>query len=165
MPDSVPATGAVAEVCKADQVPDRIVGKVQQYRGEQRAPGALSPAHRRVIADFLCKVHKPLGRSPVAEAASTESATSKLATSVHEPVVDPKGALPPKVCKHCGGLELEAHYGKFGYYFVCKGCSKNTGIKFLCPACGGEGRVRKQGKDFFAECKACDASTLLHSNA
>lgn len=159
-----PASGALAEVCKADQVPDRIVGRVEQYRNEQRAPGVLSPEHRRVIADFLCKVHEPFGRLQVAEPPSTESAASKLAPSIAESIAGSKPSLPAKVCKHCGGLDLEAQYGKFGYYFVCKGCSKNTGIKFLCPACGGEGRVRKQGRDFFAECKACDASALLHSN-
>jgi transcription elongation factor Elf1 len=65
----------------------------------------------------------------------------------------------------CGSGELEAAYGKFGYYFVCRRCEKNTAIKFTCPACGGEGRIRKAGKDFFAECKACDASALYHSNS
>jgi hypothetical protein len=79
-------------------------------------------------------------------------------------VIKETNELPAKACKHCSGTELEAQYGKYGYYFVCKACEKNTGIKFACPACGEEGRVRKQGKEFFAECKSCDASQLYHAN-
>lgn len=56
-------------------------------------------------------------------------------------------------------------YGKYGYYFVCKACEKNTGIKFACPSCGAEGRIRKQGAAFFAECKSCSASSVFHTNA
>jgi hypothetical protein len=55
-------------------------------------------------------------------------------------------------------------HGKFGYYFACRACEKNTAIKFACPACGGEGRIRKQGSEFFAECKSCEASALYHKN-
>ena len=164
-----PASGSLPEVCKADQVHERITNRVDQFRRVRKEPDVLKPEHRRIIADFLCMVHKPLVKGapaplrveeprpvyvvPVAEAAVV--ADKKLTTS----------GLPPKKCKHCGGVSLEARYGQYGYYFYCKACEKNTGIKFSCPACKGEGRVRKQGADFFAECKSCEASSLYHSNA
>lgn len=159
-----PASGPLIEVCKADQIPERIVGKLDKHWSDGKAPGALTAEHRRVIGDFLCKVHKPLARVQLAESMVPEPPMKPVAVSVSnaEPVGNP--ALPAKVCKHCGGRELEAQHGKFGYYFLCKSCSKNTGIKFSCLSCGGEGRVRKQGNEFFAECKACEASSLYHTN-
>jgi Nuclease-related domain len=185
-----PASGPLPEVCKADQVHERIQQKLEEARRAATATVTLSANNRQRIADFLCAMHKPLVRpSPeaqlaplkVAEPVKTPYFTPANAPSQNvrpeviaadaKPVVMPapistpeKKPLPPKTCKHCGSIELEATYGKFGYYFVCRRCEKNTAIKFTCPACGGEGRLRKAGKDFFAECKACDASSPYHSN-
>lgn len=165
-----PNSGALPEVCKADQVHERIAGRVDQFRRVGKEPEILKPEYRRVIGEFLCKVHKPLVKSlpvplHVEEPRAVYAVKPVIATSdagadkIHET------GLPAKKCKHCGGVSLEARYGQFGYYFYCQACEKNTGIKFGCPACKAEGRVRKQGKDFFAECKSCKASTLYHSNA
>jgi hypothetical protein len=160
-----PATGALAEVCKADQVPDRITNRVAQYRSELGGAGALTTEHRRVIGDFLCNVHKPLTRGSAVESKASEPRAAYTESKVREPETRPKEGLPTKVCKHCNGHDLEVQHGKFGYYFLCRTCAKNTAIKFLCPSCRGEGRIRKQGKDFFAECKSCEASTLYHANS
>lgn len=153
-----PPTGALPEVCKADQVPDRILRKVEQ--GSSAGTAVLSSEHRRAIGDFLRSIHQPLNARVIEEVPAAAKAEAS-------PSSDPDTfrTLPAKACKHCGGTELEAQYGKYGYYFLCKTCGKNTGIKFSCPACGGEGRIRKQGSNFFAECRACDASVLFHSNA
>jgi hypothetical protein len=164
-----PATGALPEVCKADQVPAKINSKVDELRRARQAD-ILTAEHRRVIAEFLCKVHRPVTRElsaqvKVAEPSRThqEEAISKPAPIQTETEGQPS-RLPGKVCKHCGGADLEVRHGQYGYYLYCGGCQKNTGIKFACPACGGEGRIRKQGKDFFAECKACDTSSAYHTN-
>lgn len=164
-----PASGSLPEVCKADQVPEKVQLKINSRR-QQQAPEPLSPQHRDVIGTFLKAVHQPLPgpkptASPVAVAPQIIAPAPPEGSRFKEMHFGRAPALPEKVCKHCGGAHLDAQYGKFGYYFACKTCEKNTGIKFSCPACGQEGRVRKQGKDFYAECKACDASTLYHSNS
>lgn len=170
-----PASGALAEVCKADQVPERVM-KMIETRRQEGAGAPLSAERRRVIGDFLKAIHRPFGTGTGAaaaeakvEAPSPTGAVKVLPTSLDGAEASRFGrgfsALPPKVCKHCSGTELDAQYGKFGYYFACKTCEKNTGIKFECPACGGEGRIRKQGKEFYAECKACEASSLYHTNS
>jgi hypothetical protein len=148
-----PASGALPEVCKADQVPERVIALIDQERRGNQMGEVLTGSHRRAIVDFLCMVHKPLKATPPVVAPQTSAVAASPVSTL------------PKICKHCGGADLEAQHGKFGYYFSCRACEKNTGINFECPLCGGEGRVRKHGKDFFAECKSCDASALYHTNS
>jgi hypothetical protein len=160
-----PVAGIIAEVCKADQVPERILGRVEQF-GSAR-PRILSSEHRRVIADFLCKVHKPLARESVAPNASIPAPTSPAPSSAagdSRATAKGGGALPEKVCKYCRSAKCEVRHGQFGYYLACGECSKNTRLRFACPKCGGDGRIRKQGREFFAECRACDASVLFHTS-
>lgn len=167
-----PATGVLPEVCKADQVPERILARVDKLRGD--GPSILSPAHRRVIADFLQRVHKPLTRGPPqqqpAKGALPPAPVAPAAPTAPAPKASPQdapsvaNALPGKLCKYCGTAIVEVRHGQFGYYLACGHCSKNTALRFACPQCGSEGRLRKQGRDFFAECRTCDASKLFHTN-
>jgi hypothetical protein len=166
-----PASGALPEVCKADQIPERVMALIEQERRGNQMAEVLTGSHRRAIVDFLCIVHKPLKATPpiVAEPVLEDgwgrsNAKSGLTPQTSTVAASPASTLPKKICKHCGGADLEAQHGKFGYYFSCRACGKNTGIKFECPSCGEEGRVRKHGKDFFAECKSCDASAPYHTN-
>lgn len=161
-----PASGALPEVCKADQVPDRINQRIDQFRRVRQIPDVLTAMYRRTIADFLLKVHKPLERysqavQPAVKVAEPVASYNEGASTTK--AVKAASSLPEKVCKHCGSSTLEIRSGQYGYYFVCV-CGKNTAIKFPCSACKGEGRIRKHGNEFFAECKDCDASTLYHVN-
>jgi hypothetical protein len=176
-----PKSGSLPEVCKADQVPDRINSRIEQFRKLRKEPDILTSDHRRVIADFLLKTHKPLERSttyathqhkveePRAEYKVSPTSPVNKAPDIHfgrEAKVAMKPAqFPTKVCKHCQSNHLEAKSGQYGYYFFCRNCSKNTKIAFACVACGSEGKVRKQGDSFFAECKVCSASNLFHNNS
>lgn len=168
-----PASGALPEVCKADQVPDRINQRVDQFRRVRKERDILTPSYRRAIADFLLKVHKPFERH--LQSAPQHKVEEPAATYKVEPPAAVPGkfpattvalapALPAQVCKHCKATKLEMRSGQYGYYFYCRECEKNTAIKFVCPACRGEGRIRKQGEKFFAECKACSASAPYYSN-
>lgn len=161
-----PAAGPLPEVCKADQVPDRILHGVDQFRKHRQIADILTAEHRRVIGEFLRAVHKPLQRGAVpSPIVATEPATSTRQTRAPGQIsTQAATTLPDKACKHCGGTTLEIQHGQFGYYFSCGGCRKNTAIRFPCPNCGGEGRIRKQRNEFFAECKSCTASTLFHTN-
>ena len=179
-----PKSGALPEVCKADQVPDRINHRIDQFRKLRKEPDVLTSDHRRVIADFLLTVHKPL--KPLDRFVAHVSPEHKVEEPRQEyktSPVKPSNLVPDikwgretnalkkptlfssKCCKHCQSTRLEAKSGQYGYYFSCLDCAKNTPIKFACLACGGEGKIRKQGENFFAECKACDASNLFHNNS
>jgi hypothetical protein len=160
-----PAAGIVPEVCKADQVPERILKRVELYRSS--GPGILSSEHRRVIADFLLGVHKPLARETVGLQTSKPApptAPPAIPTADSSAIATVGGSLPERICKYCRAERVELRHGQFGYYLACGECLKNTALRFACPQCGGDGRIRKQGRDFFAECRACDASKPFHTN-
>lgn len=76
----------------------------------------------------------------------------------------PATSSPTFVCRHCGGGSLHAQHGKFGYYFVCIACAKNTPIQTTCPKCSKRERVRKEQLRFFGECEGCTTSRLVHLN-
>jgi len=67
-------------------------------------------------------------------------------------------------CRSCEGERLSILWGKFGYYFKCGDCSGNTPIREDCPGCGARKKLRKSGREFFAECAACEGSTLYFLN-
>lgn len=68
-------------------------------------------------------------------------------------------ALRPR-CKKCGGTELVARWGKFGYHWNCA-CGANTAMPTICSICGAVGshgkgvRIRKDGGEFRRACEAC----------
>jgi hypothetical protein len=67
-------------------------------------------------------------------------------------------------CRHCKSNRLHAQHGKFGYYFICIDCAKNTPIQTTCPKCGRKEKVRKERLQFFGDCVPCGSSRLLHTN-
>lgn len=149
-----PQSGPVAGVCKADQVADKII-----EANQARASGKgleLSLDNRKKIAAFLQAINKPLAKNtpePVPETAQEPAVV---------PVAEANAAA--HACKHCGSTNLEIRYS-FSYFFFCQDCQKNTAIKAICPTCGESAKLRKQKKEFFAECEKDGFSDLFHVNA
>jgi hypothetical protein len=156
-----PNTGALVEVCKADQVPERVGQWVSRFELKEKngtAARVLPAEHRQRIAAFLQAVHQPLviASEPRVEAKNTVTAQA-TASSV-------KGELPKAVCSKCTKSDkLEIRYGH-SYFFHCGHCESNSPLRFSCPQCGGLGKLRKNGSQFFAECQTCDASVSFFKN-
>ncbi len=55
-----PTTGGFSEVCKADQVAERIENRIAELERKINAPAPMNAEHLSRIADFLCSSHKPL---------------------------------------------------------------------------------------------------------
>ena len=162
-------------------MPDRINNRIDQFRTLRNESDILKPDHRRVIADFLIKIHKPLERvaahsssphrveepRPICKVtpASPINETPDMNWGREPKAPDSRAMFHSRCCKHCQSTRLEAKSGQYGYYFFCRDCTKNTPIKFACIACDGEGKIRKQGDNFFAECKSCSESNIFHSNS
>lgn len=153
-----PSSGALPEVCKADQVPDRVNAKLSQYTAKP-----LSAENRRKIADFLCASHRPV----VAATANPVPLTiaEPVVQYVASPIVETQKTNPSAPsCKHCQSNSVEIKYGKFGYYALCQKCNQNTALKPPCASCGKPARIRKDGKQFFVDCADCNTSQPYFTN-
>lgn len=155
-----PQSGPVPGVCKADQVPDKIIEANQAKALEKSL--TLSPENRRKIAAFLVALNMPLVK--LAEASSQKQATSVTPITISPTVPEPStNTAVGHTCKHCGSTSMEIRYS-FNYFFFCRDCEKNTPIKATCPACGELAKLRKQKKEFYVECENGAHSALYFVN-
>ena len=180
------------EVCPADVVDDhvnRIVfdrainAKPQDFR--------LSESHRTKLAEHLVKIHQPykathlvhekpylkliaLGKPSKVEQKISEyiaiekpkptSVLGVIAGALSSAFFTPNSNFK-HACRQCKSEKLEALSGRFGYYFKCLNCKENTTIKTSCHICKNILKIRKDKKQFFAECSTCNTSELFHLNS
>ena len=166
-----------SRVIKADQLRKAIWREVER---ENPLFGILRTAAKLVsgetveyVARQLAAMHRPANEAaPDQGAAMPEKREPPTVTPPAGANVEPTltaapcpshqpTALPP--CKACGGREGEICYGKFGYYFKCKGCQANTAIRFTCLP-GHTPRLRKAGLNFYRDCAQCGSKELIHRN-
>ncbi len=149
---------------KAEAVPERLKKLVRSRRpaggffGLFKDGFALSSAEMAGLKSFFMSRHRPLEQASPTPAPPSP-VTVPTATPA-EPVLAPSSHH----CKHCGGTRLEVRSGRYGYFFKCLTCEKNTAISKSCGGCGEKERVRKQGRDFYAECVTCGRSESFFVN-
>ena len=162
-----PKAGVLNEVCKADQVADRITATVAQANKEGIKP-ILDGGHIEKICAFLCTRHTPLAQRALTHPENPTKKpeeTASVVLTVEQPVAkyQVSSTLKSNACQHCKGTKLEILFGH-NYYFHCLDCQKNTPIKNACPTCNAQKKTRKQKKQFFAECAICNTSELFFEN-
>ena len=162
-------------VAKADLVPDKIRRELKRHRAgssllKVKPTGdyglwSMEAGEAGTVAEFLVAQH--------AERPGPSTIRSNRA-----PVVCPPDRSSPirartassvnAVCKHCGGRDLAARSGRYGYYWRCGACGKNTTMPKACPACAAVRqsdnqavRIRKEGTTYFRACNACGTSTVI----
>lgn len=189
----VPKAGRFcATVRRADQVDEYIdremsrhaagnslLTKEDESYGKWRFPEGLP----KQVAIFLSEHHSPRSfNNPSVASATPDSAsvqpnktranvpTSVSAGSHSAPSTPPTTTVSStQVCKHCNSANLTVKYGKFGYYFTCRDCSKSTSISLTCEACGAGGakgqgvRIRKKGQAYFRDCEHCGISQRIRT--
>ena len=169
-----PPSGLVPGVCKADQIPDKII---ESHRSKLKAGGSLvlSQLNREKIAAFLVANNKPLVKmanevkEPIAEYSVSVTSPAPVATLSQGIPPPPSGNISQEstnasaTCRTCKGTNVSVQYGKFGYYFKCGDCDGNTPIKLTCST-GHKERIRKDGKRFYRECGECKSSSLFFEN-
>lgn len=149
---------------KAEAVPERIKKLVRSRRpaggffGLFKDGFTLSSAEMVGLGSFFTSRHRPLE-----QVSPTPAPASPVTVSTVNPS-EPLRALSTLHCKHCGGTRLEVRLGRYGYFFKCLTCEKNTAISKSCGVCGEKERVRKQGRDFYAECATCGRSESFFVN-
>jgi hypothetical protein len=65
-----------------------------------------------------------------------------------------KAQIKENKCLGCNTEEqLEIKYGRYGYYFVCNHCNKNSNIKEPCPSClSKKTKVKKFKSHYYLDC-------------
>lgn len=57
-----PTMGPLSEVCSAEQIEEKVAQRVAQCRRAGTGPGVLTRSERRRLGEFLCTLHRPLGK-------------------------------------------------------------------------------------------------------
>jgi hypothetical protein len=164
------------EVLKADQVSERIREMLQEHRrvnslfsfNFKKAGYELSREEQGRVVALLLQRHQPFERgSPPAEAGSRPTNVT-TAASIHISVEPSRHAVargavasrdatlsePPDqlTCRACRSRALSVECGRYGYYLKCDECDGNTPIRAACANCGERARIRKSGREYFADC-------------
>lgn len=139
-------------VIKADMITDKITRIIENYKKQDGllsliTPLSLSEKTRSDVANLIIKSHRPLAIKNTIHVSHTH--TPKIA-EYH--------------CRKCGSKDISILYGKFGYYFKCNKCHENMAIKEQCSKCGQELKLRKDGYQFYIECKRCNTSKPFFNN-
>lgn len=154
-------------VAKADLVPDKISQELKahrKYAGKDYGVWSMEAGEPRRVAEFLAARHvgRP-GTKPTRPQRTPPTQDRKLPPNKSVGAERSQDAA----CKHCGSQDLTALSGKFGYYWKCGACQKNTTMPAVCSACGAkrgrdsEVRVRKDKATYFRDCKACGNSETI----
>ena len=160
-------------VAKADLVGEKIIEEVTRHRK------AGNPLHdlfalrsgkygiwemhaneASAVATLLAENHNehPRPKSEVQRTDERGAPTKKQSTALN--------SKEPE-CKHCCGNDLTALWGKYGYYWKCGTCAKNTAMPTICNACnsighrGNKVRIRKKGPRYFRDCQQCQHSEQI----
>ncbi len=161
-------------VTKADLVPDKIGQELEQHRKSASIMNAESAGRYGMwsmkaleveqVAEFLAARH--VDRSGASSARSKRTASNRNRKSSRDKPAS-TGHSAKTICKHCDSKDLTARSGRYGYYWRCGMCKKNTAMPVVCSACAAEGkrnkevRVRKDKTTYFRDCEACGTSETI----
>ena len=162
-------------VAKADSVPDKISLELKRHRAgarlltlnpmEEYGLWSMEAGEAEAVAGFLAARHAE--RSSAPRAHSSQAPVNRSRNHSKPDPARPE-SVGDVVCKHCGATDLTARWGKYGYYWRCRACGKNTKVPVECSACGARRqpgnaivRIRKEGTRYFRECEACETSELV----
>ena len=172
------------EVCKADQVAERISAIVQRHK---KATSLLSlslkdgmehfgETERQKISEFFIARHRSRQNPSRPSATKAVEAASppvvrEVTTSNVPPPASPATGSPQAmagsvmgICQKCG-KQCEILWGKYGYYWKCAQCQSNMPIKEYCPTCKGKLRLRKDQSRFYKYCEPCKSAESLYWEA
>jgi transcription elongation factor Elf1 len=157
-----PKTLQIDNVLKAEMIGGKIKEIIASYRKQDSIwssdllkppPLKISPETMSAIARFLKEKHVSKEKH-----ARLQVKQDKIIFTAPAPV------NRKFTCQECGSENIIILYGRFGYYFKCKGCNKTMSIKEHCPKCGQLSKLRKDRNQFYIECKKCNTSTLFFKN-
>lgn len=176
-----PKKMSLDEVCKADQICDRVRSLLDKQQKEgsffnlNSTGRSFKKEEVNKIVEFLLKEHKPLIRKTESEAIhknnlQTSLPEKKVLTQARTERLFKPNKVSVKItskysCRQCIKTNLSVASGKYGYYFKCLECESNTPINIVCQTCNVKNKIRKSGDRFFADCGSCKTSELFYTNS
>lgn len=179
------------EVCPADAIDDYVNKIISNSAKNSKAQDfSLSEANRAKLAEHLVKIHKPyqaatatadkpysklsVANTPakveqkiseyiVADRPKSTSIIGAIANAISSTFTAPETKFK-HACRKCKSDKLEVRFGK-NYYLKCLNCDENNRIDATCPNCKSLFKIRKDKKQFFAECSGCKTSEIFHMNS
>lgn len=110
--------------------------------------------HRPIRIDYEAKFQMQSGVRDSGSSAPTPA----------QPFAPTAGTEKKYHCHKCNSTRLSIQNGKYGYYFKCSDCHANTRIKVTCGNVGHKGSIRKDGRNFYHDCKDCGSRELFFVN-
>jgi len=161
--------------CKADLVAPKIEAEFEHHRKASSLTSDdkseygkwwMKKEEAAAVAQFLAEQHT--ARSRTVQTQAPLPPIPKPAPSA--PAQQTRQSAAPTrapVCRQCGGTQLAARWGKYGYYWSCASCEKNTPMPTVCSVCGAVGerrntvRIRKDGPQYFRKCEPCGIEEVI----
>ncbi len=173
-------------VCKADQVCNWISEELGRHRSAASIIGkpqgsygiwSMKKNEAESVARFLADQHATLPHRTTPTPRSADRGLSAPVVPSRPPVTAPLPEPVPLIaqdfavaCKHCASNRLIGNWGKFGPYWQCADCKKNTPMPETCTGCGKQGqkgrgvRIRRDGPTFVRQCEDCGAEVTFWTN-
>ena len=162
-------------VTKAESVAEKIAGEFTRHRKGASllhnpltigsyGMWAMSVDEAGAVATFLAEHHSERRLRTV----NSDDRPNRRGPAKHRSTAR-EDAAPE--CKYCASNDLTARWGKHGYYWRCRDCGKNTSMPTICSACGVTGhrgrkvRIRKDGANYFRDCRGCRHSERIWTEA
>ncbi len=106
----------------------------------------------RDIGRRLISLHRPATFDYAARFGLSESTSKAYIGENVKPskvrALRPRMSAPEPRCRHCDSTDMVVQYGRYGYYFKCNACGKNTSIDVSLCRNGHKERIRKEDHVF-----------------
>ena len=152
-------------------------GRARAHAPPEGSAPARQPGDKRHLRALVDDQGRGGGRRNVPRRTPSGSPVAGLPKAGPAPArgTDP-GAPPWRRDRGLGGARVQtlreqgtrcARWGKYGYYWQCRACQKNTPMPTECRSCGAKGhrgrevRIRKDGPTYFRDCQRCGNSELV----
>lgn|GEM_PF-296103 len=161
----------LSEICKADIITERISDITKKYHKQFskilsiNIPNHFHKDSMRKLSNLLVSEHSPANNSKIGIDMVEEKLT-KYKTDTIRSDENRESNEEIYLCKYCKSPNLEIRNGKYGFYFKCLFCNKNTPLKLVCsnpmPECNPI--LKQDGLDFYRICSVCGENKLFFTN-
>jgi len=143
------------EICKADVITERIDNIISIYQRQaskilsMKLPNQFHKNSLEKLSNLLVSSHCPICIPKESHIVNKED---KVITKTQ------------KVCNECKSNNIQILYGKYGYYYKCQDCNKNSKVILTCNKQSCKPKLKKEKEKFYKVCQDCNIKELFFIN-